>query len=202
MTKKIAILNYNIGNLASVKNAISLLGVEADIIRDASKIKDYDKLILPGVGAFENAMNSLNECGMSEAIIEFAHSGRGILGICLGMQLLFEKSYEFGEHSGLGLLEGEVVKFQESHLKVPHMGWNKIDILKQSPILDGIESGSYLYFVHSFCVKDSPQTIATSQYGEIFSAIVQQDNIIGIQPHPEKSSQNGLKILDNFIRLV
>lgn len=198
---KIAILNYNIGNLASVKNALNKLGIEAKIITNADEIKHYDKLILPGVGAFKSAIDSLQLSGMDKALLDFVKSGKYILGICLGMQLLFEKSYEFGEHCGLGLLQGEVTKFTTPNRKIPQIGWNTIHIIKPSLLLVGVENGAYLYFVHSFCVKDSNDTIASSQYGENFSAIVQKDNIFGIQPHPEKSAQIGLKILENFVRL-
>lgn len=200
--KKIAILNYNIGNLASVQNALKTLGFHSSIITDSSEVKNYDMLILPGVGAFANAMESLRKSALDSAIVEFAKSGKNILGICLGMQLLCEKSYEFGTHSGLGLLGGEIVRFRESHLKIPHIGWNRIEILKESPILRGIPNGAYMYFVHSFCLKDSAHTIAQSRYGERFSAIIQKDNIYGIQPHPEKSAEIGLRILKNFVELA
>lgn len=148
-------------------------------------------------------MKHLDESGMKEAVFEFVKSGKFMLGICLGMQLLFDKSYEFGEHTGLGLIRGEVVKFSDSRLKIPHMGWNAINILKDSAILGDISSGDYLYFVHSFYVKNKyiDDVVATSNYGVDFSAIVRKDNIFGIQPHPEKSSKVGLKILENFIKL-
>lgn len=200
---KVAILNYNIGNLASVKNAFLSLGIDAKIVTDAESLTKYDKLILPGVGAFENAMQHLHKSGMKEALFEFAKTGKSIFGICLGMQLLFDKSYEFGEHDGLGFISGEVVKFENSNLKIPHMGWNSINILRDSTLLSGVNDGEYLYFVHSFYVKSSymDDVVATCDYGVNFSAIVQKDNIFGIQPHPEKSSKIGLKILENFVKL-
>lgn len=203
---KIAILNYNIGNLSSVKNALNALGAEAQIISNPSEVAQFDKLILPGVGAFGDAAKHLNQSGMSEAINDFAKSGKYLLGICLGMQLLMDKSYEFGEFEGLKLIKGEVVKFESESLKIPQMGWNCIDIVRKSPLLNGlhnIQNGVFLYFVHSFYVKNrhSENVIATCDYGVQFSAIIQKDNIFGIQPHPEKSANIGLKILENFINL-
>lgn len=201
---KVAILNYNIGNLASVQNALQMLeNVSIDIVHDADLIASYDKVILPGVGAFENAMKHLIASNMNEAIDLFVKSGKQILGICLGMQLLFDKSYEFGEHLGLGLISGEVVKFRDSTLKIPHIGWNTIDIKQDSRLLKGIANNEYFYFVHSYYVKAKykENILAMCNYGEDFGAIVQKDNVFGIQPHPEKSSNAGLKILNNFINL-
>ncbi|RAX51651.1 hypothetical protein CCY99_08795 [Helicobacter sp. 16-1353] len=236
-----AILNYNIGNLASVKNAFKSIGAEAEIVSEAGEIRRFDKLILPGVGAFENAMRHLEETGAKEAVLDFVANGKDMLGICLGMQLLFDKSYEFGTHLGLGLIAGEVVKFGDSTKldsadfidsanpdsainltnldsatsattsqnphnftrKIPHMGWNAIDICRDSPLLRGIPNGAYLYFVHSYYVRaENPaDTIASCDYGDRFSAIVGRENVYGIQPHPEKSSSVGLKILKNFVDL-
>lgn len=200
---KIAILNYNIGNLSSVQNALLKLGIKSEVISNANLIKSFDKVILPGVGAFGDAIEHLKESGMSEAIIEFAKGGKYIFGICLGMQLLFDKSYEFGEHNGLGLIGGEVVKFEDSTIKIPHMGWNKIKIIKENPLLQNIKNNDFLYFVHSFYVKnkDMRDVLALCEYDISFSAIVAKDNILGIQPHPEKSSLSGLKILENFALL-
>ncbi|RDU57479.1 imidazole glycerol phosphate synthase subunit HisH [Helicobacter sp. MIT 99-5507] len=201
---KVAILNYNIGNLANVKNALQTFdNVFVDIVCDVDLIASYDKVILPGVGAFENAMKHLRDNNMDEAIYSFIKSGKHILGICLGMQLLFDKSYEFGEHLGLGLISGEVVKFRDSTLKIPHIGWNMIDIKQDRGLLKGIKNNEYFYFVHSYYVeaKYKENILAMCNYGKNFSAIVQKDNIFGIQFHPEKSSNAGLKILNNFINL-
>ncbi|WP_297812136.1 imidazole glycerol phosphate synthase subunit HisH [uncultured Helicobacter sp.] len=199
----IGIVNYGIGNLASVQNAIQKLGEKAIITQDSQNLKSYSRLILPGVGAFGDAMRHLENSGMKEAVLEFAKSGKPVLGICLGMQLLFQKSYEFGEYLGLGLIEGEVVKFVpkdlEENQKIPHMGWNIVQQNKQSSLLQGLESPFYLYFVHSYCVKNLQNAIGVSQYGAEFASIVQKENIFGIQPHPEKSHNTGLKILQNFI---
>lgn len=201
----LGIVDYNIGNLASVQNAILKVGESAKIESDPSKLKDYDKIILPGVGAFGDAMEHLQKSGMQEAILEFIKSGKFLLGICLGMQLLFQKSYEFGEHSGLGLLEGEIVHFEKATLKkgekIPHMGWNLVKKVKNSALLEGLEDSFYLYFVHSYYLGESKNAIGMSHYGIDFVSIVQKENIFGIQPHPEKSHNVGLKILKNFVKL-
>lgn len=202
----IAIIDYNMGNLASVKNAFAKLGKDAVIVSDPHKFKEYDKLILPGVGAYGDAMEHLRERGMDEAIKEFARSGKYMFGICLGMQLLFESSREFGYNQGLGLIKGNVIEFDQnrfSHpLKVPHMGWNRM-FTKEHPLFKGMDESHYLYFVHSFHVvcQNEEDIIGTTEYGYEFTSAVAHENIFGIQPHPEKSHTNGLKILENFISL-
>ena len=201
----VAIVDYNMGNLASVYNACKLIGVDADIVNDPSKIKEYDRVILPGVGAYKDAMENLKSTGMYDAIIDFAKTKKPMIGICLGMQLLFESSEEFGFTKGLGLIPGKVVSFDKSQMdmedhKVPHMGWNKL-FHKKSPLFEGLEN-PYLYFVHSFHVKTSEEyTIGTTHYGYDFTSAVQKENIFGFQPHPEKSHDNGIKILENFMKL-
>jgi len=202
----IAIVDYNMGNLASVKNAFAKLGKETVVESNPEKFKEYDKLILPGVGAFGDAMEHLRERNMIEAIQEFAASGKPMLGICLGMQLLFESSEEFGKHEGLGLIKGHVQhfdtsKFQEN-LKVPHMGWNRM-FTKEHPLFEGLDDEHYLYFVHTYHVvcENENDSIGETYYGYKFTSAVAHDNIMGIQPHPEKSHKNGLKILENFIQL-
>lgn len=201
----LGIVDYNIGNLASVQNAILKVGESAKIENDPSKLKDYDKIILPGVGAFGDAMEHLQKSGMQEAILDFVKSGKFLLGICLGMQLLFQKSYEFGEHSGLGFLEGEIIHFEKATLKkgekIPHMGWNLVKKVKNSALLEGLEDSFYLYFVHSYYLGESKNALGMSHYGIDFVSIVQKENIFGIQPHPEKSHNVGLKILKNFVKL-
>lgn len=196
----IAIINYNVGNLCSIKNAIDYIGHNIDIVNNPKDIQSYNKIILPGVGAFNTAMEYLKKSGMDEEIKRFANENKPILGICLGMQLLFEKSYEFGEYKGLGLIKGEIIKFKH-HLKIPHIGWNKINIIKNNILFEGI-SDCYMYFVHSFYIPTNSNTIATTNYGIEFSAIVNKNNIYGIQSHPEKSSKTGLKILKNFMELA
>lgn len=202
----IAIVDYNMGNLASVKNAFAKLGKDTVIVSDPSKFKEYDKLILPGVGAFGDAMEHLRERNMIEAIKEFAASGKPMMGICLGMQLLFESSEEFGAHKGLGLIKGHVRAFDESKfsepLKVPHMGWNRM-FTKEHPLFQGLDDEHYLYFVHTYHVicANEEDIIGETEYGYRFTSAVAHNNIMGIQPHPEKSHENGLKILENFIKL-
>lgn len=202
----IGIVNYNMGNLASVTNAFTKLGIKTEIQSDPERIQNYDKLLLPGVGAFGDAMAHLKSNGMDEAIKEFATSGKPLLGICLGMQLLFDNSEEFGSNDGLGLISGEIVKFDETKfdhkLKIPHMGWNEMFTEKNSPIFDGLPKDFYLYFVHSYhVVCDDRYAIGKTHYGYNFVSAVCKDNIYGIQPHPEKSHDNGLKILENFAKL-
>ena len=209
----IAIVDYNMGNLASVQNAFAKLGEETVVESDPSKFKDYDKLILPGVGAFGDAMEHLRERNMIDAIREYADSGKYVLGICLGMQLLFDSSEEFGNHKGLGLIKGSVTafdttKFNEAstkenmHLKVPHMGWNRM-FTANHPLFENLDEEHYLYFVHTYhvnCVNEA-DIIGRTDYGYEFTSAVAHKNIFGIQPHPEKSHDNGLKILENFIGL-
>ena len=202
----IGIVDYNMGNLASVINAFEIVGADIAVESDPAKLKEYDKLILPGVGAFGDAMEHLKENGMDEAVKAYAASGKPLLGICLGMQLLFESSEEFGSSQGLGLIEGKVVAFDESKfdhkLKVPHMGWNEMFKQNDISLFDGLDDEFYLYFVHSFhAVCDDKYAIGKTYYGYEFVSAVNKDNIYGIQPHPEKSHENGLKIIENFVKL-
>ena len=202
----IGIVDYNMGNLASVINAFEIVGADIAVESDPAKLKEYDKLILPGVGAFGDAMEHLKENGMDKAVKEYAKNGKPLLGICLGMQLLFESSEEFGRSEGLGLIEGKVVAFDESKfdhkLKVPHMGWNELFVQNDTKLFDGLDKEFYLYFVHSFhAVCDDKYAIGKTYYGYEFVSAVNKDNIYGIQPHPEKSHENGLKIIENFVKL-
>lgn len=201
----VAIVDYNMGNLASVYNACHLLDAKAEIVSDPNRIKEFDRVILPGVGAFADAMEHLQETGMIDAVKEFASSGKPTIGICLGMQLLFESSEEFGLNDGLGLIPGKVVAFDKSKMnmedhKVPHMGWNRV-FNKESKLFDGLQD-PYLYFVHSFhAVTEEKYTIGKTLYGYEFASAVNKDNIYGFQPHPEKSHDNGIQILKNFMKL-
>jgi glutamine amidotransferase len=202
----IAIVDYNMGNLASVQNAFAKLGKETVVESNPAKFKDYDKLILPGVGAFGDAMQHLRDRNMIEALKDFAASKKYMLGICLGMQLLFESSEEFGKHEGLGLIKGsvkafDISKFSEPH-KVPHMGWNRM-FTSEHPLFKNLDEEHYLYFVHTFHVNctNEQDIIGTTNYGYDFTSAVAHSNVMGIQPHPEKSHDNGLKILENFIGL-
>ena len=208
----IGIVDYNMGNLASVINAFAKVGADAALESNPSKLDNYDKLILPGVGAFGDAMAHLKSNGMDEAVKAFAATGKPLLGICLGMQLLFESSEEFGSTKGLGLIPGKVIAFDESKfdhpLKVPHMGWNELfqvsseQVAVSNGLFTGLPSDFYLYFVHSFhAVCEDKYAIGKTHYGYEFVSAVQNGNIYGIQPHPEKSHQNGLKIIENFSKL-
>ena len=198
---KIGIVDYNMGNLASVKNAFKKLNANAEVVSDAEKLKNYDKLIFPGVGAFGDAMEHLKKTHLDEAMKEFVKSGKYVLGVCLGMQLLFDESEEFGKHKGLGIIPGSVVKFECKKNKVPHMGWNKMFFVKDNPLFLDL-SNPYLYFVHSFhVVCDDRFVIGRSIYEYEFTSAVNKDNVFGFQPHPEKSHNEGLKILENFIKL-
>ena len=192
------------GNLASVYNACHLLDAKATIVKDPNDLKKFDRVILPGVGAYKDAMEHLNETGMKEAIYEFQKTGKPMIGICLGMQLLFESSQEFGHSDGLGLIDGVVVKFDKSKMhgehKIPHMGWNTI-VNKEHPLFEGLHN-PYLYFVHSYhAVTDEKNIIGKTTYGYEFVSAVNKENVYGFQPHPEKSHENGLKILNNFMKL-
>ena len=202
----IAIVDYNMGNLASVQNTFAKLGIKLSVESNPEKIHRYDKLVLPGVGAFGDAMEHLKDKGMDEALKEFAQSGKYMMGICLGMQLLLRSSEEFGSYEGLGLIEGKVVRFDttkmEETLKIPHMGWNRM-FTKQHPLFEGLDEAHYLYFVHSYhaVVDDVKNEIGKTIYGYEFSSAVAKENVLGIQPHPEKSHDNGLKIIENFTKL-
>ncbi|RUM66447.1 MAG: imidazole glycerol phosphate synthase subunit HisH [Sulfurospirillum sp.] len=198
-----AIIDYNMGNLASVRNAFDKIGAKAEIVQDPEKIASFDKIILPGVGAFGDAMEHLQKTGMDEAIITFAKSGKPLLGICLGMQLLLESSEEFGFHEGLGLIPGKVVRFDTERfpkpLKVPHMGWNELFVKEKTALLENLPEAFYLYFVHSYhAACDDRYVMGETLYGYTFPSAIYNGNIFGFQPHPEKSHKNGLQILKNF----
>ncbi len=201
----VAIIDYNMGNLASVYNACKLIDQKAVIVSNPNEVQKYDRVILPGVGAFGDAMEHLKSIEMDKAIKEFSKSGKPMFGICLGMQLLFDSSEEFGINEGLGLIEGKVIAFDKTRMdmenhKVPHMGWNKI-FNKPNSLFDSLEN-PYLYFVHSYHVVTSEKyTIGTTHYGYDFPSAVQKENIYGLQPHPEKSHDNGIQILKNFMKL-
>ncbi|RLA78129.1 MAG: imidazole glycerol phosphate synthase subunit HisH [Epsilonproteobacteria bacterium] len=202
----IALIDYNMGNLRSVSNAFEKIGSKVEVVNDPDKLKEFDKVILPGVGAYKDAMDNLNSNGMRESILEFSRSGKPLLGICLGMQLLLNSSEEFGFTEGLGLIEGKVIEFDKSKfdhkLKVPHMGWNELFVQRNSKLFKGMSKEVYLYFVHSFHATCKDEfVIGETFYGYDFVSAVEKDNIYGFQPHPEKSHENGLKILKNFTEL-
>lgn len=200
----IAIIDYGMGNLRSVQKGFEKVGVKAEITRDADKIVGAKGVVLPGVGAFGKCMENLTKYGLIDVIKTVVKEDRPFLGICLGLQLLFEESEEFGPVKGLGILHGKVVKFNESlGLKIPQMGWNTIEKVSDGPILRGISSGEFVYFVHSYyAVPSSKENVATkTTYGVEFASSVQRGNLFACQFHPEKSGKVGLKILENFGRL-
>ena len=198
----IAIVDYGVGNLYSLAHSLSYLGIENTVTRDEEKLMEARGLILPGVGAFGDAREKLAQTGMDRAVLKRARAGAPVLGICLGMQLLFEKSYEYGEHPGLALLPGEICPLQDDlppGLKVPHIGWNPLEILRPSPLLEGIRPGDSVYYVHSFYAKGAGSAVkAVSEYGVPVPGLVQEGRVFGAQFHPEKSGPVGLKILRAF----
>lgn len=198
----IAVIDYGVGNLFSLCSSLKKIGADTVITSDAEIIKKADKLILPGVGAFEDAAKKLAALGLDDIIIEEANSGKPLLGICLGMQLLFDKSYEFGEHKGLGLIKGEIVPMQgriPEGLKIPHIGWNSLSIKKETPLFKYTKNNDYVYFVHSFYAANCEENIiADTQYGIPITAAVSKGNVYGCQFHPEKSGDTGMKILKAF----
>lgn len=200
----IAIIDYDAGNLKSVEKALLSLGQEAVITRDAQTILNADKAILPGVGAFGDAMQNLHNFGLVDVIREFTASEKPFLGICLGLQLLFERSDESEGVEGLGILPGEILRIPDKEgLKIPHMGWNSLNIQKGAKLFQGIEQGAYVYFVHSYYLKASDSSIvaATTEYSTCIHASVEKNHIFACQFHPEKSSEVGLRILKNFSSL-
>ncbi len=200
----IVVVDYGMGNLRSVQKGFEKVGGNAVISRDPVEIERADRLVLPGVGAFPECMRNLTRLDLVEPILEFIESGRPFLGICLGLQLLFDESEEFGGHDGFGVIPGKVREFDRNMgLKIPHMGWNQVSFAKEVPIFRGIEEGSFFYFVHSFYVDpDDPTDIAAeTEYGIKFTCAAVRDNIFATQFHPEKSQDLGLKILKNFANL-
>ncbi len=199
------IIDYGVGNLFSLTCSFKKIGADVTVSDDPEIIRNADRLILPGVGAFEDAAAKLKESGLDKILIEKAESGTPVLGICLGMQLLFERSFEYGEHEGLGLLKGDIVSFKgaiDNSLKIPHIGWNAITKHSDCPIFKYVKNGEHVYFVHSYYApKDVPSAAVTSDYGIEFAAAVQNNNIFGCQFHPEKSGDVGLNILRAFIEI-
>lgn len=200
----VAIIDYGAGNLSSVKKALDYLGTESEITQDKEKILSASHVILPGVGSFGDAMKSMAERGLVEPVKQAARSGKPFLGICLGLQLLFESSEESEGVEGLGLIKGKIVQIpRDNGLKVPHIGWNSVKINQKNGIFSGIEDGSYFYFVHSFYLKDAePDAVAaTTEYGVGIECAVQKGNLCATQFHPEKSSRLGLQLLENFLKM-
>jgi len=199
---KHVILDYDVGNLASIKHACDKVGLDTTVSKDPKVISQATSLILPGVGAFEDAMASLKESGLIPYILDHIAKGKYLLGICLGMQLLYTKSYEFGEHKGLNILQGEIKKL-DVPFKIPHIGWNNLTFDQKDPILQYINEHDYVYFVHSFYVSSSnEEVIASTDYGVKIPAIVRHQNVYATQFHPEKSGSVGLNILKAYGELI
>ena len=198
----VAVIDYGVGNLFSLCSSLERIGAQVVVTSDPDTIRRADKLILPGVGAFADAARKLRASGLDVLIREQAAAGKPIMGICLGMQLLFERSYEFGEHAGLGLLKGSVVPMEGTipeELKIPHIGWNALHFVGKSGLFRYISEGDCVYFVHSFYAADCAESlIATAEYGRELTAAVQKNNVMGCQFHPEKSGSVGLNILRAF----
>lgn len=202
----IAIVDYGVGNLFSLKSSLVAVGAEVVVTNDADVLRAADKIIFPGVGAFGDAAKKLRESGLFQVVIDEAKAGKPLMGICLGMQMLLEKSYEYGEHDGLGLIPGSIRPIGEvidNTLKIPHIGWNALHFPQEKhPVFQDINEGEHVYFVHSYHGTNCEKNVAaTTEYGGILTAAVAKDNVIGCQFHPEKSGTVGLKILKNFCEL-
>lgn len=198
----IAIVDYGVGNLFSLKSSFAAIGIEAIVAKTQAEIESSEKIILPGVGAFGDAIAKLRQSGLADVVVQQAKKGKPIMGICLGMQLLFEKSYEYGEHKGLGLLKGSVIGMQgviDEKLQIPHIGYNALIFKKKHPLFKYIKEGDYVYFVHSYYAVDCEDSLlAYAEYDKDITAIVGKDNVMGCQFHPEKSGEVGLNILRAF----
>ena len=205
MKNGIAIVDYGVGNLFSLCSSLDFIGAEATVTSDAEVIRSAERIILPGVGAFADAREKLRRSGLDRVIIEEAAKGKPIMGICLGMQMLFDRSFEYGEHEGLGLIKGDVVPMEgyiPEELKIPHIGWNALRFRKDHPLFEYINEGDCVYFVHSYFASGCDDSvIADAEYGERITAAVASDNVMGCQFHPEKSGEVGLKILKAFAKL-
>ena len=201
----ISIIDYGVGNLFSLRSSLRAIGIDADYTGNPAEIRKADKLILPGVGAFRDAREALRSTGLDRVVQEEAGRGKPLMGICLGMQMLFDWSYEYGEYEGLGLIPGEIVPMEgriPKDLPIPHIGWNELMLKQPSPLMKNTANGDYVYFVHSYYAETPAEyVIATTDYGVEMTAAVQKDNVYGCQFHPEKSSEVGLSILKAFCEL-
>ena len=198
----IAIVDYGVGNLFSLNSSLEMIGAESIVTADPEVLRKADRILLPGVGAFEDAAEKLRESGLADLIKELAAEGKPLLGICLGMQMLFERSYEYGEHEGLGLIPGSVRPIRDvipTDYKIPHIGWNALRFRQENPLFKYVKEGDCVYFVHSFYASDCDEfTVATAEYGAELTAAVAKGNVYGCQFHPEKSGNVGLNILKAF----
>jgi len=203
-TAMICIIDYQMGNLRSVQKAFERVGHQAIVSDDPQRVAEADKIVLPGVGAFEDAIAELRRRGLVEPIVDAIRADKPFLGICLGLQLLFDRSYEHGEHAGLGVIPGEVRRFDLPHeYTVPHMGWNQLIIRRRPPLLDGLDEGTYTYFVHSYYVAPAVDDVVATDtdYGGPFCSMIWRERLFASQFHPEKSQADGLRILKNFAEL-
>jgi len=202
---KIVIIDYGMGNLRNVQKGFEWIGFEAKVTRNKKEIQKASAIVLPGVGAFGDCMNNLGKYGLTDLLVQSIERGKPYLGICLGLQILFSESEEFGSRKGLNLIKGKVTKFKsDPEYKVPHMGWNTVELEHEVPMLKGIENGDFFYFVHSYyVVPEEMKWVSTwTHYGKPFASSVWKENIFGTQFHPEKSQQKGLKILENFAKSI
>ena len=199
----IAIVDYGMGNLRSVEKGFRKVGVEARIVTTPSAVEDASGIVLPGVGAFRDCVRNLTDAGLTEAVVSGIGKGKPFLGICLGLQVLFSESEEFGRCTGLGVFRGKVARFPRGALKVPHMGWNRLSIKRRPPLLNDIPDGGYFYFVHSYYVEPdrAEDVLRWTSYGSRFCSIASRDKIWGAQFHPEKSQDSGKKLLHNFLAI-
>lgn len=205
MTDQILIIDYGVGNLFSLRSSFAAIGAEAVVSGDPAAVAEARRLVLPGVGAFEDAAAKLRQTGLDRAVLDAAAKGTPLLGVCLGMQLLFDESFEYGVHRGLGLIPGRVTPIAgrvPPDYKIPHIGWNALEKRGNSPLLRSIRDGDHVYFVHSYAAVDCEKhTVAVTEYGASLTAAVQRDNVFGCQFHPEKSGDVGLRILKAFCEL-
>ncbi|HYM00965.1 MAG TPA: imidazole glycerol phosphate synthase subunit HisH [Blastocatellia bacterium] len=199
----IAIVDYGVGNLRSVQKAFEAVGAGAVITADPDQIANASRVVLPGVGAFGECARRLRESGLEYVVVKAASEGKPLMGLCVGLQLMFDEGHEFGVHKGLGLMRGRVVRFPEDGPRVPQIGWNQIENPEPHPLLDDIPGGTYFYFVHSYYIQadDDRNILATTEYGIRYPSICRQANVCGVQFHPEKSQDAGLKLLWNFARM-
>jgi imidazole glycerol-phosphate synthase subunit HisH len=199
----VAIIDYGVGNLRSVEKAFEAVCKSARVTGDPGAIREADRLVLPGVGAFGECARRLRESGLDQLVLEAVEQRKPVLGLCVGMQLMFDEGHEFGIHTGLGLIRGRVVRFPESSLRVPQIGWNQIENVKPHPLLDHLSEGTYFYFVHSYHVETevSETVLAETSYGIRYPSICARGSVCGVQFHPEKSQDAGLRLLANFAAL-
>lgn len=205
MASRMAIIDYGMGNLRNVEKAFQAIGVSAQVTRSRKAIDGASAIVLPGVGAFRDCMENLDRFGLIEPLLRSIEAGKPYLGICLGLQILFSESEEFGSHRGLGLIPGKVVRFNlDQRYKVPHMGWNTVEIVKEVPLLEGIRTGDFFYFVHSYYVvpEEEGAIVTVTDYGKPFVSSLFKENIFATQFHPEKSQKKGLQILQNFVKSI